>query len=176
VRESRDLALAAMTGGALLVVGNALLLADPDARGLASGADYPTVAVVVAGALLVVAGLIGVHVTQRAAYGRLGLIAFVWTLVAQLATVAYLATANEAPILIALVASVIGFPLLTIAIERAPVLPGWTGYLAFVALVGLLIVGDADLGIAAAGVAWLAIGYELRRPPAPDVGPVPSRA
>jgi hypothetical protein len=165
-----------MTGGALLVVGNALLLAVPDARGLASGADYPTVAVVVAGALLVAAGLVGVHVRQRTSYGRLGLIAFVLTLVAQLATAGYLATANEAPIVIALVASVIGFPLLTIAIVRAPALPRWTGYVAFIALVGMLIVGDADLGIAAAGIVWLVIGYELRKRAAPDLGPSPARA
>ena len=161
MREAQGLAAAAMTGGACLVVGNALLLADPDARGLASGADYPPVAVVVAGALLVSAGLIGVHSGQRAAYGRLGLVAFVLTLVAQLATAGYLATGNEAPILVALVASVIGFPLLTIAIVRAPALPRWTGYVAFIAVVGMLIVGDADLGIAAAGLVWLAIGYEL---------------
>jgi hypothetical protein len=176
MRGSRGLALAAMTGGALLVVGNALLLADPDARGLASGGDYPTVAVVVAGALLVNAGLIGVHLRQRASYGRLGLIAFVLTLVAQLATAAYLATANEAPILIGLVSSVIGFPLLTIAIVRKPALPRWIGYVAFIALVGMLIVGDADLGIAAAGLVWLVIGHELRTHDTSDVGPAASRA
>jgi hypothetical protein len=49
----------------------------------------------------------------------------------------YLATANEIPILIGLVTGVIGFVLLTIAIVRAPVLPRWTGYLAFIAFVGL---------------------------------------
>jgi hypothetical protein len=162
VRGSLDLALAAMTGGALLVVGNALLLADPDARGLDSGADYAIVAVVVAGALLVAAGLVAVHRAQRTSYGRQGLIAFVLTLVAQLATAAYLATANELPILIGLLASVMGFPLLTIAIVRAPAVPRWSGYLAFIAVVGMLVVGDADLGIATAGVAWLAIGYVLR--------------
>ena len=150
-----------MAGGALLVLGNALLLVDPDARGLESGADYPTVAIVVAGAVLVCAGLVSVHVRQRGVYGRLGLTAFVLTLVAQLATAAYLATMNEAPILLALVAGVIGFVLLTIAIVRAPLLPGWVGYVAFIAFVGMLIVGDADLGIAAAGVVWLAIGYTL---------------
>ena len=159
---TRGAALAALAGGALLVLGNAVLLVDPDARGLASGADYPTVAIVVVGALLVSVGLVGVHLRQRTAYGRLGLVGFVLTIVAQLATAAYLATTNEAPILVALVAGVIGFVLLTIAIVRAPVLPRWTGYLAFVGFVGLLIVGDADLGIAAAGVVWVVIGSVLR--------------
>jgi hypothetical protein len=156
-----------MAGGALLLVGNVLLLADPDARGLDTGADYAIVAVVVAGALLVTAGLVGVHRAQRGSYGRLGLIAFALTFVAQLATAAYLATANELPILIGLLASVIGFPLLTIAIVRAPAVPRWSGYVAFIAVVGMLIVGDADLGIATAGVAWLAIGHALLtgRPP-----------
>jgi hypothetical protein len=173
VRGPRTLALAAMAGGGLLLIGNALLLADPDARGLASGADYPTFAVVVAGALLVSVGLVGVHRRQRTSYGRLGLIAFVLTLVAQLATAAYLATANEAPILIGLVASAIGFPLLTIAIVRTPVLPRWSGYVAFIALVGMLIVGDADLGFATAGVAWLVIGYTLLARGEPGLVPRP---
>jgi hypothetical protein len=166
---ARNLALAAMTGGGLLVLGNLLLLADPDARGLASGADYPTVVIIVAGALLVTAGLVGVHRAQRNSYGRLGLIAFALTLVAQLAAAAYLATANEAPILIGLLASVIGFPLLTIAIVRAPALPRWTGYLAFIAVVGMLIVGDADLGFATAGAGWLVIGYVLLVRAEPDL-------
>ena len=61
-----------------------------------------------------------------------------------------------------MLASVIGFPLLTIAIVRAPALPRWTGYVAFIALVGMLVVGEADLGLAAAGFVWLVIGYELR--------------
>jgi hypothetical protein len=146
----------------LLVLGNALLLLDPDARGLESGADFPTVASVVVGALLVSGGLVGVHLRQGAAYARLGLAGFLLALVAQLATAVYLATANEAPILIGLVAGFIGFLLLTIAIVKAPVLPRWTGYVAFIAFVGLLIVGDADLGIAAAGVIWLLIGWTLR--------------
>jgi hypothetical protein len=150
-----------MAGGALLVIGNALLLVDPDARGLASGADYPTVAIVVAGGVLVCAGLVGVHVRQRGVYGRLGLAAFVLALVAQLATSVYFATTNELPTLVALVTGVIGFALLTIAIVRAPVLPRWTGYVAFIAFVGMLIIGDADLGIAAAGLVWLAIGRTL---------------
>ena len=158
------------------MLGNGLLLVYPDARGLESGADYPTVAIVVGGALLVVAGLVGVHARQRASYGRLGLAAFVLTLVAQLATAAYLATANEAPILMALVAGVIGFVLLTIAIVRAPVLPRWTGYVAFIAFVGLLIVGDADLGIAAAGLVWLAIGRTLLAGAAVGATPAASRA
>jgi hypothetical protein len=59
------------------------------------------------------------------------------------------------------VRGVIGFALLTIAIVWAPVLPRWTGYVAFIAFVGMLIVGDADLGIAAAGLVWLAIGRTL---------------
>ena len=80
MRGSRGLALAALAGGGLLVVGNALLFADPDARGLASGPDYPTVAVVVVGALLVTVGLVGVHLTQRTSYGRLGLVAFLLTI------------------------------------------------------------------------------------------------
>ena len=173
---SRGLALAAMTGGALLVLGNAVLLFDPDARGLESGADYPTVAIVVAGALLVVAGLVGVHLRQRSSYGTLGLTAFVLAVLAEVATAVYLATANEIPILIGLVTGVIGFVLLTIAIVRAPVLPRWTGYLAFIAFVGLLIVGDADLGIAAAGAVWLAIGRTLLGQDAVGATPAASRA
>jgi hypothetical protein len=173
VSGTRKLALAAMAGGGLLVIGNALLLADPDARGLESGADYPTVAVVVAGALLVTLGLVGVHRAQRTSYGTLGLIAFLLTLVAQLATAAYLVTVNEAPILVALVASVIGFPLLTAAIVRDPALPRWSGYLAFIAVVGMLIVGDADLGFATAGVVWLVLGYALRASGEPDLVPRP---
>ena len=78
-------ALAAMGGGLLLIVGNAILLADPDARGLASGADYGTVAILVVGALAVCGGLLGVQLRQRAAYGRLGLIGFVLASVAQVA-------------------------------------------------------------------------------------------
>ena len=98
------------------MLGNALLLLDPDAPRAEVGADYPTVAIVVVGALLVVAGLVGVHLRQRAWYGRLGLAAFVLALVAQLASAAYLATANEIPILIGLVTGVIGFLVATIAI------------------------------------------------------------
>ena len=158
------------------MLGNALLLLDPDARGLESGADYPTVAIVVVGALLVVAGLVGVHLRQRAWYGRLGLAAFVLALVAQLASAAYLATANEIPILIGLVTGVIGFLVLTIAIVRAPALPRWTGYLAFIGFVGLLIVGDGDLGIAAAGAVWLLIGWTLRTEGKPGGSPAASRA
>jgi hypothetical protein len=96
--------------------------------------------------------------------------------VAQVASAAYLATANEIPILIGLVTGVIGFVLLTIAILRAPVLPRWTGYLAFIGFVGLLIVGDADLGIAAAGAVWLLIGWTLRTEGAPGGTPAASRA
>ena len=66
--------------------------------------------------------------------------------------------------------------LLTIAIVRAPVLPRWTGYVAFMAFVGLLIVGDADLGIAAAGVVWLVIGRNLLAEVAAGATPATSRA
>ena len=113
---------------------------------------------------------------QRAWYGRLGLAAFVLALVAQLASAAYLATANEIPILIGLVTGVIGFLVLTIAIVRAPALPRWTGYLAFIGFVGLLIVGDGDLGIAAAGAVWLLIGWTLRTEGKPGGSPAASRA
>jgi hypothetical protein len=176
VDTSRALAVAAMTGGALLVVGNVFLLADPDARGLESGADYPTIAIVVAGALLVSAGLVGVHLRQRTAYGRLGLTGFVLALVALLAAAAFLATSSEAPLLIGLLTGVIGFLVLTIAVVRAPVLPRWAGYVAYVGFVGLLIVGDADLGIAAAGLVWLAIGYTLWTEDEPGLSLDPSRA
>lgn len=173
---SRALALAAMVGGGLLVVGNAILLADPDARGLESGADYPTVATVVAGTLLVGAGLVAVHLRQRAAYGKLGLTGFALAVLAQLAAAAYLATGSVITYTIGLLTGVAGFLLLTIAIVRAPVLPRWSGYLAFVGFVGLLIVGDADLGIAAAGLIWLMIGYALWAEGEPGVTAAPTRA
>jgi hypothetical protein len=176
VDSSRALAVAAMTGGALLVVGNAFLLADPDARGLESGADYPTVAIVVAGAVLVCAGLVGVHLRQRTAYGRLGLTGFVLALVALLAAAAFLATSSEAPLLIGLLTGVIGFLVLTIAIVRAPVLPRWAGYLAYVGFVGLLVVSEADLGIATAGLVWIVIGYALWAGSERALTPAPSPA
>jgi hypothetical protein len=69
-----------------------------------------------------------------------------------------------------LVASVIGFPLLTAAIVRDPALPRWSGYLAFIAVVGMLIVGDADLGFATAGVVWLVLGYALLASGESDLG------
>jgi hypothetical protein len=164
-----------MAGGALLVVGNLVLLADPDARGFTSAADYPTAAIVIAGVLLVSAGLVGVHLRQRAAYGRLGLTGFALALVGQLAAAAYFASASEATFAIGLL-GIIGFLLVTIAIFRAPVLPRWSGYVAYVGFVGLLIVGDADLGIAAAGVVWLVIGNALLAQREPAVTLAPSRA
>jgi hypothetical protein len=165
-----------MGGGALLVVGNGMLLADPDARGRAAAADYPTVSIVTAGTLLVCAGLLAVHLRQRAAYGRLGLAGFALALLGQLGAAAYFATANAVVFQIGLLAGVVGFLLLTIAIVRAPVLPRWAGYLAYIAFVGLLIVGDADLGIAAAGAIWLVIGYVLRTEGEPAVTLAPTRA
>ena len=171
MEASRALALGAMVGAALLVVGNLILLADPDARGRASGADYPTVAIVTLGALLLCAGLVGIHLRQRAAYGKLGLAGTVLALIAQLATALFLVTVTEAPLLIALAAGVVGFLLLTVAIHRAPVVPRWSGYLAYIGFVGLLIVSDADLGIAAAGVVWLVIGYALWVGSEPDIVP-----
>jgi hypothetical protein len=172
----RGLALAAMGGGALLVVGNGMLLVDPDARGRASAADYPTVSVLTAGALLVCAGLVAVHLRQRAAYGTLGLAGFALALLGQLGAALYFATANTIVFQIGLLVGVVGFLILTIAIVRAPALPRWTGYLAYIAFVGLLIVGDGDLGIAAAGVVWCAIGYVLRSEGEPAVTLAPTGA
>jgi hypothetical protein len=79
-------------------------------------------------------------------------------------------------LLIGLLTGVIGFLVLTIAVVRAPVLPRWAGYVAYVGFVGLLIVGDADLGIAAAGLVWLAIGYTLWTEDEPGLSLDPSRA
>jgi hypothetical protein len=175
VGSSRALALAAMAGGALLVVGNVILLADPDARGLASAADYPTVAIVIAGVLLASAGLVGVHLRQRTAYGRLGLTGFALALVGQLGAAAYFVAPSEVTFVIGLL-GIIGFLILTIAIVRAPALPRWSGYVAYIGFVGLLIVGDADLGIAVGGVVWLVIGYGLWAEGEPAVTLAPIRA
>jgi hypothetical protein len=69
---------------------------------------------------------------------------------------------NEWLVLVAVVSGLVGFVLLTFAIARAPVLPGWPGYLLLVGWVGLCEVGDGDLGMALDVVAWLIVGYALR--------------
>jgi hypothetical protein len=153
--------LAAVAGGAALIVANVLLLLDPDARSLDAATDYVTIAILVGGGVLVTSGLVAVYLRQREAFGLLGRVGFALAVAGQLLAAVVVFRVNEWTYVIALALGVVGLLLLAFAIARAPVLPQWTGLLLLVGFIGLLMVGDADLGIAFAGAVWLVIGYVL---------------
>jgi hypothetical protein len=171
------LILAALVGGGALILGNVLVLADPDARGLDTAADYVTVGLIMGGVLLTVAGLVAVDLRQRKVYGMLGRVGFVLAVVGQLFAIPSLYRWSEWLFLLTVVPGVAGLLLLAIAIARAPVLPHWIGVLVLAGFIGLTIVGDADLGIAFAGAVWLVVGYLLwseRTEPAVTPAPGPA--
>jgi len=151
-----------MVGGAGLIVANALMLMNADWRGLGSVGDWLMVGVLAVSVLLTLAGLLGVHLSERGTYGKLGRAAIALALVGQTFGGFANVRLNEWLAVVAVVSGLVGFILLTFAIARAPVLPAWSGYLLLVGWVGLYAIGDSDLGIALDGVAWLVVGYALR--------------
>jgi hypothetical protein len=161
VDDVRGLGRAAIAGGAGLIVANVLMLLNPDARGLGSAADWLTIGVLGVAVVLTLAGVVGVHLCERDAYGKLGRAAIALALLGQAAGGLANVWLNEWLFLFAVLFGLGGFIMLTFAIARAPVLPAWSGYLLLVGWVGLFAVGDADLGIALDGVAWLVVGSAL---------------
>jgi hypothetical protein len=156
----RRLGLAALVGGAGLVLANVLLMLNPGAPDLETAGDYLTVGVFATAVLLTAAGLVGLHLRMSDAYGWLGRIGLALALVGQLAAGVAGVRLNEWVFLVTLV-GLVGFLLLAFAIARAPAVPHWSGFLLFAGFVGLFVVRDGDLGIALDGIAWLVIGYAL---------------
>jgi hypothetical protein len=157
----RRLGLAALVGGAGLVLADVFLQMNPGAPDLESTGDYLTVGVLAVSVLLTLGGLFGVQLRQRDVYGRLGQIGLALAVVGHVAAGVLPVRLNEW-VLLAGLAGLIGFLLLALAIARAPALPHWTGFLLFAGFVGFLIVRNADLGIALYGATWLVVGYALR--------------
>ena len=118
------------------------------------------------------AALVGLHFLQRPDYGRLGaagfVVAFVGTAFVFLSTVSWLLLAgkdtpfNGFAFSLALVAWLVGFPLLGIATFRAGVLPRWSGVL-LIAFFPVLfaILSFYETGVIWNGLVWLALGYAL---------------
>jgi hypothetical protein len=156
----RRLGLAALVGGAGLVVADGLLVLNPGAPDFEKAGDYVIVGVLIAAVLLTVAGLVGLHLRQRGAYGWLGRIGLALAAIGQPAAGVANVRWNEWVFLISLT-GLVGFLLLALAISRKPVLPHWSGFLLFAGFVGLLVVRDGDLGVALDGAAWLVVGYLL---------------
>src|SRR5262249_48020272 len=134
-------------------VANVLMLANADARGLESTGDWLVVVVLALAVLLTLAGLLGVHLRERDAYGKLGRAAIVLAFVGQAVGGVANIRLDELGAIVAVLSGLVGFVLLTFAIARAPVLPAWSGYLLLVGWVGLYALGDGDLGIALDGIA-----------------------
>jgi hypothetical protein len=160
--SSSSFAWTGLVGGAALIVANVLLLFDPDARSLDGAADYLTIAVLVGGGVLVAAGLVAVHLRQRDDYGILGRVGFALAFAGQLLAAVIVFRATALTYLVALLLGLVGLLLLAFAIAKTRVLPQWSGLLLVVGFIGLLVVGDADFGIALAGAVWLVVGVLLR--------------
>jgi hypothetical protein len=120
------------------------------------------------------AALVGLHVHQKATYGRMGNIGF-WISFGSTALLAVLTIGivgliegnllMELLITVGVLSWVVGFSLLGIATLRAKVMPGWVGWLliAFfpLALILFLVLMAYGVGGVAVGVLWLLLAYGL---------------
>jgi hypothetical protein len=156
--------LAAMAAGILNVAEHMAFRWSPE------GAALPKILFILV-LLLLAAAMVGFHALQRERYGRLGLLAFIMTVVGTLGIAVFVAielAGGAVPAAIddaTFLMVAVGLILYGVATIRARVLPRWTGAGFMIGLPVWVILsialGDIGeiIGAAVFGLIWVALGY-----------------
>lgn len=182
-------AFSAFVGGLLSALVGLLVLLNPGYYIFDSPLDLLVTLTEGAALLAVLGGLVGLHLTQKDIYGRLGRAGFYMSAaglimagVGHLTALAFFVFVDSGGIVYVLIGLMqgvplvwgviyvlgtiilsIGFLLLGVATLRAKTLPLWCGPALILGLAGLWILGNV-FGWLSFGLAWILISYALTKP------------